>query len=76
MIVRDRRRAALPPLPVGMVKASVNRLAGAFDDLAAHMDGDQFALTTQSEHQGRRSRVPGAPQAQIPRPLTPATWWP
>lgn len=43
------RIAALPPLPVGMVKTSVNRLAGALDDLAAHMDGDQFALAASSE---------------------------
>jgi enoyl-CoA hydratase len=43
------RIAALPPLPVSMVKTSVNRLAGALDDLAAHMDGDQFALASMSE---------------------------
>ena len=41
--------AALPPIPVGMVKTSINRLAGAHDDLAAHMDGDQFALAALSE---------------------------
>ena len=39
------RIAAMPPLPVGMVKTTVNRLSGALDDLAAHMDTDQFALT-------------------------------
>jgi enoyl-CoA hydratase len=43
------RIAALPPLPVTMVKASVNRLTGALDDLAAHMDVDQFALTGLTE---------------------------
>jgi enoyl-CoA hydratase len=43
------RIAVLPPLPVTMTKASVNRLAGALDDLAAHMDLDQFALTNLTE---------------------------
>jgi len=43
------RIAALPPIPVAMVKTSVNRLSGALDDLAAHMDGDQFALTNLTE---------------------------
>lgn len=43
------RIAALPPMAVTMTKTSINRLAGALDDLAAHMDGDQFALTTLSE---------------------------
>lgn len=43
------RIAAMPPIPVKMTKATVNRLAGAHDDLAAHMDLDQFALTTMSE---------------------------
>ncbi len=43
------RIAALPPIPVAMVKTSVNRLAGAHDDLAAHMDADQFALTGMTE---------------------------
>lgn len=43
------RIAELPPIPVTMTKTSVNRLAGALDDLAAHMDGDQFALTNLSE---------------------------
>jgi enoyl-CoA hydratase/carnithine racemase len=31
------------------VKTSVNRLSGALDDLAAHMDGDQFALASLTE---------------------------
>lgn len=43
------RIAALPPLPVTMTKTSINRLAGALDDLAAHMDTDQFALAGTSE---------------------------
>ena len=43
------RIAAMPPLPVGMVKTSVNRLSGALDDLAAHMDGDQYAITNTSD---------------------------
>jgi enoyl-CoA hydratase/carnithine racemase len=42
------RIAALPPIPVAMTKTSINRLAGALDDLAAHMDGDQFALASLS----------------------------
>lgn len=43
------RIAAEPPLPVKMTKATVNRLAGALDDLASHMDLDQFALTATSD---------------------------
>ena len=43
------RIAAEPPLPVKMTKATVNRLSGALDDLASHMDLDQFMLTTTSE---------------------------
>jgi enoyl-CoA hydratase len=43
------RIAVLPPLPVAMTKTSINRLAGALDDLAAHMDTDQFALASSSE---------------------------
>ncbi len=43
------RIAAQPPLPVRMTKVTVNRLAGAHDDLASHMDLDQFVLTTKSE---------------------------
>jgi enoyl-CoA hydratase/carnithine racemase len=42
------RIAALPPLPVTMTKTSINRLAGALDELAAHMDTDQFALASLS----------------------------
>jgi enoyl-CoA hydratase/carnithine racemase len=43
------RVAAMPPIPVKMTKTTVNRLAGALDDLAGHMDLDQFALTATSE---------------------------
>jgi enoyl-CoA hydratase/carnithine racemase len=43
------RIAALPPLPVAMTKTSVNRLAGALDELAAHMDTDQFALASMTD---------------------------
>jgi len=41
--------AAQPPIPTMMTKTTVNRLAGALDDLASHMDRDQFALTNLSE---------------------------
>ena len=43
------RIAAQPPIPTMMTKTTVNRLAGAHDDLASHMDRDQFALTNMSE---------------------------
>jgi enoyl-CoA hydratase/carnithine racemase len=36
--------AAQPPISVAMTKLTVNRLAHALDDLASHMDLDQFAL--------------------------------
>ena len=41
--------AAQPPIPVAMTKQTVNRLAGALDDLASHMDLDQYALTGLTE---------------------------
>jgi enoyl-CoA hydratase len=41
--------AAQPPVSVAMTKLTVNRLAHALDDLASHMDVDQFALATMSE---------------------------
>src|SRR5215467_4815831 len=41
--------AAQPPLSVAMTKLTVNRLTHALDDLASHMDVDQFALTSMSE---------------------------
>ena len=40
---------AQPPLSVAMTKLTVNRLAHALDDLASHMDVDQFALASLSE---------------------------
>jgi len=40
---------AQPPLSVAMTKLTVNRLAHALDDLASHMDVDQFALASMSE---------------------------
>lgn len=48
------RIAAEPPIPVMMTKTTVDRLAGALDDLASHMDRDQYALTNMSEdfHEG------------------------
>jgi len=41
--------AVQPPLSVAMTKLTVNRLAHALDDLASHMDVDQFALASLSE---------------------------
>jgi enoyl-CoA hydratase len=41
--------AAQPPLSVAMTKLTVNRLAHALDDLASHMDVDQFALASLTE---------------------------
>jgi len=41
--------AAQPPIPVAMTKQTVNRLAGALDDLASHMDLDQYALAGMTE---------------------------
>lgn len=41
--------ARQPPIPVRMTKSSVNRLAHALDDLAAHMDADQNILTGLTE---------------------------
>ena len=41
--------AAQPPMSVAMTKLTVNRLAHALDDLASHMDVDQFALASLSE---------------------------
>jgi enoyl-CoA hydratase/carnithine racemase len=43
------RIALQPPLPVRMVKTSVNRFTHALDDVAAHMDVDQNVLTSLSE---------------------------
>jgi enoyl-CoA hydratase len=41
--------ASQPPLSVAMTKLTVNRLAHALDDLASHMDIDQFALASLTE---------------------------
>jgi len=41
--------AAQPPISVAMTKLTVNRLAHALDDLASHMDIDQFALASLTE---------------------------
>ena len=41
--------AAQPPLSVAMTKLTVNRLTHALDDLASHMDVDQFALASLTE---------------------------
>jgi len=43
------RIALQPPLPVRMVKTSVNRFTFAVADVAAHMDVDQNVLTSLSE---------------------------
>jgi enoyl-CoA hydratase len=41
--------ARQPPLSAAMTKQTVNRLAYALDDLASHMDVDQFALASMTE---------------------------
>lgn len=41
--------AAQPPISVAMTKLTINRLANALDDLASHMDVDQFALASLTE---------------------------
>lgn len=41
--------AALPPLPVRMTKSTIDRISGAHDAAASHMDLDQFVLTTRSD---------------------------
>lgn len=43
------RIAIQPPIPVRMTKQTVNRVSGALDDLASHMDADQFTLTALTE---------------------------
>ena len=37
------------PISVAMTKLTINRLTYALDDLASHMDGDQFLLASTSE---------------------------
>jgi enoyl-CoA hydratase/carnithine racemase len=41
--------AEQPPISVAMTKLTVNRLTHALDDLAGHMDVDQFALASMTE---------------------------
>ena len=41
--------ARQPPLSLAMTKQTVNRLSSALDDLASHMDVDQFALANMTE---------------------------
>ena len=41
--------ARQPPISVAMTKLTVNRLSHALDDLASHMDVDQFALASLTE---------------------------
>ena len=41
--------ARQPPISVAMTKLTVNRLVYALDDLASHMDIDQFALASMTE---------------------------
>jgi enoyl-CoA hydratase len=41
--------AEQPPLSVAMTKLTINRLAHALDDVASHMDVDQFALASLTE---------------------------
>ncbi len=48
-MVLAEKVAAQPPLSVAMTKLTVNRLAHALDDLASHMDIDQFALASLTE---------------------------
>lgn len=43
------RLAEMPPLPLKMTKATIDRISRAHDDPASHMDLDQFVLTTKSE---------------------------
>jgi hypothetical protein len=62
--------AAQPPLSVAMTKLTVNRLAHALDDLASHMDVDQFAPSEpDGRSQGGCGGVPGSAQAEVSRTL-------
>ncbi len=60
-----RKVAAQPPISVAMTKLTVNRLAHALDDLAGHMDLDQFALAslTDDHKEGSRPFPRAAPAA-------------
>jgi len=48
-MVLAEKVARQPPISVAMTKLTVNRLAHALDDLASHMDVDQFALASLTE---------------------------
>jgi enoyl-CoA hydratase/carnithine racemase len=48
-IAMAEKVARQPPISVGMTKLTVNRLTYALDDLASHMDVDQFALASMTE---------------------------
>lgn len=48
-MVLAEKVASQPPISVAMTKLTVNRLAHALDDLASHMDVDQFALAGKTE---------------------------
>ena len=48
-MVMAEKIARLPPMSVAMTKQTINRLTHALDDLASHMDVDQFALASMSE---------------------------
>ncbi len=41
--------APQPPIAVAMTKLTINRLTHTLDDLASHMDADQFALASMTE---------------------------
>ena len=41
--------AALPPLPVRMTKEAVNAIANVHQNIAGHMDRDQYLLTTRTQ---------------------------
>jgi len=60
------KMAAQPPLSVAMTKLTVNRLTHALDDLASHMDVDQFALASLTEdHKEGVRGLPRAAQAAL-----------
>src|SRR4051812_585123 len=48
-MARATKAPPQPPLSVAMTKLTINRLANALDDLASHMDVDQFALASMTE---------------------------
>jgi enoyl-CoA hydratase/carnithine racemase len=57
--------ATQPPISVAMTKLTVNRLAHALDDLASHMDVDQFALASLTED--HQEGVAAFPDRRKPR---------